>query len=577
MWRKKLIHVRVFTWLSFDCLTLCLVPTMTSLPDVPNTLSEESLIEPITEFSQVPKPPRRLTRRVMSQPPADLEPSAPPQSPEPIAYSLLEPPTPARSSRLKRRVGVVGVDIQSGSESQAFSLGIEDTIAEPPVKKFKALFDASNPERESLSKQTETQLTSSRALWSGNEGPILAVLQEEEEESQMGGINSNPTPPRVSKRRLESIDENSEMDVVEREASGNAKKRAIENVNAVERSEGPLKPASTRAASKPPSSAIPAKKDKQGAAPGKPDTDAAFLKAIASTKRGKKAEDKFDREFNNLKISKPELEQQEEPEEEWAVLADFGDDTGLRGNFMVVVELDVYKKDKDSQDSVINHPWAGKPNFKKFKKVLRSFLMYSELSSNISQKVVDSPRPRVELFLNDGNIYGMGSCTSYFGSFRFPASNFILSAHRKGDKPQSRSENLPDNESQMDLQITQPKGRKKATKPLYVSDDDGAVPPMPASLPQKRTAGRAEKVTKKKPLFIDSDDEENHVEDKLMDVDPTGNEVDEEQTLQSSFETRQTTVGRRSTRARKPAVIIADDDSDDDAVFKGFKGQKKGR
>ena len=350
-----------------------LVPTMSSLPDeVPITLSEEPLIEPITEFSEISKPPRRLTRRVMSQPPADLEPSVPPQSPEPNPYSLLEPPTPARSSRLKRRVGVAGMDIQSGLESQAFSLGIEDTIPEPPVKKFKALFDASNPERESLSStQTESQLRS-RTLWSGSEGPMLSVLrEEEEEESQMGGINSNPTPPRVSKRPLESVDEISEMDVVEREASGNAKKRAIENVNAVERSGGPLKPPSTRAASKPPSTVIPSKKDKQGAAPGKPDTDAAFLRAIASTKRGKKAEDKFDREFNNLKISKPELEQQEEPEDEWAVLADFGDDTGLRGNFMVVVEMEVYKKDEDPQNSVINHDWAGKPNFKKFKKVFQ--------------------------------------------------------------------------------------------------------------------------------------------------------------------------------------------------------------
>ena len=134
----------------------------------------------------------------------------------------------------------------------------------------------------------------------------------------------------------------------------------------------------------------------------------------------------------------------------------------------------------------------------------------------------------------------------------------------------------------MDLQITQPKARKRVTKPLSESDDDddGPAPPARASRdkpqPQKGTAGRAEKVAKKKPLFIDSDDEENHGEDNIMDVDPTGNGVDEEQTLQSSFENRQT-VGRRSTRSRKPPVIIVDDDSDDDAVFKGFKGQKKGR
>ena len=130
----------------------------------------------------------------------------------------------------------------------------------------------------------------------------------------------------------------------------------------------------------------------------------------------------------------------------------------------------------------------------------------------------------------------------------------------------------------MDLQITQPKARKKATKPLSESEDDNAVPPMRPSrdkpIPAKRTAGRVEKVTKKTPLFIDSDDEENRNEDNIMDL--TGDGVDEEQTLQSSFETKQT-AGRRSTRSRKPAAIIVDDDSDDDAVFKGFKGQKKGR
>jgi hypothetical protein len=138
----------------------------------------------------------------------------------------------------------------------------------------------------------------------------------------------------------------------------------------------------------------------------------------------------------------------------------------------------------------------------------------------------------------------------------------------------------------MDLQITQPKARKKATKPLLLSefDDGGAVAPLPVGvkpLPPRRTAAVAEKVTKKKPLFINSDDDdENHGEDNLtMDVDPTAGNggVTVVETLQSSLETRQTAGGRRSTRSKKPAVFIVDDDSDDDAVFKGFKGQKKGR
>jgi hypothetical protein len=72
------------------------------------------------------------------------------------------------------------------------------------------------------------------------------------------------------------------MDVVEREEEGKWKcqRRRKERRSS--------KASKHCAASKPPSPAIPAEKDKQWAAPGKPDTDAAFLKAIASTKRGKR-------------------------------------------------------------------------------------------------------------------------------------------------------------------------------------------------------------------------------------------------------------------------------------------------
>jgi hypothetical protein len=281
----------------------------------------------------------------------------------------LEPPTPARSSRLKHRVGVAGATIQSGSESQAFSLGIEDTITEPPVKKFKALpvFDASSLERESLSStQTETQLGGSCMLWSGSEKPGLSVLQEEESNRryQFQSHSTKGFEKASGICRWKFRDGRCRTRSTWKcEGNWKCQRRRKERRSS--------KASEHRAASKPPSSAIPAKKDKQGAAFGKPDTDAAFLKAIASTKRGKKAEDKFDREFNNI-------EEQQEPEEGWA--ADFGNDTGLRGNFMVVVELDVYKKDKDLQNISTNHAWAGKPNFRKFKKVLSTSLKFFLIS-----------------------------------------------------------------------------------------------------------------------------------------------------------------------------------------------------
>ena len=96
------------------------------------------------------------------------------------------------------------------------------------------------------------------------------------------------------------------------------------------------------------------------------DVDTAFLKAVASTKKGKKKEDDFDRDFNNLRISRPELDRQDE---EWDVVDDFGKDTGIRGNFMVILEMDV----PDSRNCLQRRPaqsdWRGLPNFKKFKKV----------------------------------------------------------------------------------------------------------------------------------------------------------------------------------------------------------------
>lgn len=106
---------------------------------------------------------------------------------------------------------------------------------------------------------------------------------------------------------------------------------------------------------------------KGGAAPGIPDTDAAFLQALASTKKGKRREDDFDREFNNLRISKPEHDHEAEAED-WRVLADFGDDNNIRGNFMIIVEMDVAEKRKDP-NRVTNRAQNRGPDFKKFKKV----------------------------------------------------------------------------------------------------------------------------------------------------------------------------------------------------------------
>lgn len=250
---------------------------------------------------------------------------------------------------------------------------------EPPLKKFKALFDASHPDYTGTGSIEDSQMdmqsggfgnasqTQSQTGSIAEKRPVrsntlsLGVVQEEEEETQTTHPNI-VVEQKSKKRTIDAMDVDS--DPIEAPVT---KKVAIQDVNAVAKAKtlaAQNKPASKRATSKPPSTVGPAT---SGTTSQKMDTDAEFLKAIASTKRGKKTEDEFDREFNKLKIYKPEINH-EEQEEQWNVLADFGDDTGLRGNFMVVVEMDTYRKEGSRQRGIALQ-WEGKPNFKKFKKV----------------------------------------------------------------------------------------------------------------------------------------------------------------------------------------------------------------
>lgn len=193
--------------------------------------------------------------------------------------------------------------------------------------------------------------------------PTLTGVAEEEEEA---------TPSEFTRGTKRSLDEDAEDDmaVVEEQLQPTpvhcAKRRAL--------NDRALTPATVNAnpapVSKPDHIQAP-KRTKSGAPPGQPDTDAAFLKAVASTKKGKKQEDHFDREFNNLRISKPDV-QETEREKEWAVLEDFGDDRNIRGNFMVVAEMEIFRDmvPRAVANYSATHPeWIGKPNYKRFKKV----------------------------------------------------------------------------------------------------------------------------------------------------------------------------------------------------------------
>ena len=228
-------------------------------------------------------------------------------------------------------------------------------------------YEADTPGSQSLP-QSGTQTQSSATSGSGMnaEGARLDVVAEEK--SGMTWTQDRGAKRKAMVRDGEDAAEMAGYEEVAETPGRSAKKQAVEDVNAVLPS-GPNNAPSAAMRSKLHSSLVTRPGSKTGAAPGKPDTDAAFLKAVASTKRGKKMEDEFDREFNKLKISKPDV-QNHEHEKEWAVLDDF-EDRGIRGNFMVVVEMDVYSKENGQRRTRVNTAtveWQDRPNFKKFKK-----------------------------------------------------------------------------------------------------------------------------------------------------------------------------------------------------------------
>lgn len=379
-----------------------------SLP--PDTASATTVEGAQPQDPDAPKPRRQLVRRLVKpkttiigvdDPSVELdgEPALQPSTSSTVQkedapqVSNNDAPEPSRAPRrlLKRRLG------PNGPLASQVPPPSEDTLAaepeEPPLKKFKALFEESDPARvaqsgmqsgistgqtadagESIT-QSESGTTQVHPRLRAGGRTQLAALAEEEEESMSGATpDLNVLQPNQSQglKRKTPMEEDEDVEMVDEEGP-RPKRRAVEDVNAVQSSAfGAVGKPPSQATAKPSSRADQTQKSQKpsGAAPGKPDMDEAFLKAVATTKRGKRAEDTFDREFNNLRISKPDLDRDEQ-QKEWAVLDDFGDDGDMRGNFMVIVEMDVHRKDGEQRALRAGGgrtDWEGRPDFKKFKK-----------------------------------------------------------------------------------------------------------------------------------------------------------------------------------------------------------------
>ena len=171
------------------------------------------------------------------------------------------------------------------------------------------------------------------------------------------------------------------------------------------------------------------------------------------------------------------------------------------------------------------------------------------------------------------------------------------SAYWNGKNTQRTQSQIPlvdsqNDESQFSSQ-PEPRTKSKSRPPPDSNDEELPAPVLKARKPpsRARSAAPSKKATtgaknktaaKAAALFIQSDDEEEPHEftPPSRMVDHTS---DVEETLRSSVEVKpQAPSGRQSTRtAKTPAkakkILVVEDDSDDDAVFQGFRAKKGGR
>ena len=282
---------------------------------------------------------------------------------------------------------------------------LETPSVEPPLKKFKALFEESDPDRLALSLPPDS----------------LGFTQESP--PQPLSLPADSEPGREEHRRIIEGDKASQNNAVV--GSRGTKRRAGTEAagdgplpSASMEQEDSARPLKRRALEGPSRSvdetnSLPSQ-TQGGAKLGEPDTDTRFLTALASMKKGKRSEDSFDREFNNLRISKPDIER-EVIEQEWDLLDGLDDEHNVRGNFMLVVELEVHKKSGAAGTGTMRTgriDWEGKANFKKFRKVhLSCILLFFDHRADRRQKNNARRQPAIELVMNQGNDYGEGSGT----------------------------------------------------------------------------------------------------------------------------------------------------------------------
>ena len=311
---------------------------------------------------------------------------------------MLQPVSQTRKLPPRRR-GNPGIDTSSALVSASSNAQTPQSQF-TQLDKYKALFDASNPDRVQSS---ETQSGTGTSTQGVRTSTLSAVPEEQESQIQSETL-------RGTKRSRGTGDgDSNDVEMADgtpgtagtgagtSEGAHRTKRRALD-ANAVPDAPAlapAAQPRSTTQTQTQGTGTTTVTGTKHAPKPSssnhKLDTDENFLRAVNSTKRGKKLEDDFDREFNLLRIAKPKTKVDgvgastatataaavgvpEVAVAPWDAIDDFGD-VGIRGNFMVVVEMNIErgcsaKPSHSARTDYTTRPeWAGRPNFKRFKAV----------------------------------------------------------------------------------------------------------------------------------------------------------------------------------------------------------------
>lgn len=503
-----------------------------SAENIPGTISEASSLELSQDRSN-------MVRRRRGPSVAPIIPEQPANDEEVDAVVV-----PARSKLLKRRVRQPSAEPMSGSDPNvqvtspllaesipALDSSVQTLLGRSKLKrrdrtqmsqasetptvslldKHRQLFEETDPDRHFASQASNDLVPSINAL-------TLAERVELAERERLKGLE---TATQTRKRKVEQIIKEEEEDepppetaesVTGTRSRASSRSRSIgpppkkrpnirqgtvelESVVEVEESHASAPITKSKA---PVKSAKPTQVDK----------DAKYLTALASTRKGKKKEDAFDRDFNKLKIAKPRTDEIELDDLNAAMIAwQAADiDMNLRGNFMVCQPTLVPREPTQAKRRKEGNPeWVGRPDFKKFKKK-------NSVKRNMVQLV----------------------------------ANLVLSEDEEDKAPQ-------EDEDFQELTVATHSRKKKlkATQVQADSGDESDIPVKPSTRGRSKTpAATRQTQTRKTPaLFFDeSEDERNLAAGKSFD------ESEEEEPPKTT----------KKTGNNKRPVVMALSSSDED-------------